>query len=139
MARQYCGNAGKVDNCQVPVFASLGNGDYCSLVDARLYLPEDWCDDAGRCEEAGIPKNERAFKTKCQLAWEIIEHQSSLVDFDFVSADGFYGNDAELARRIDGAGHLYMLDIHSDQTIYLSRRNCMSLPAKAPGDGHRKS
>lgn len=131
VARQYCGNAGKVDNCQVAVFASLGNGDYCSLVDARLYLPEDWCDDAGRCEEAGIPKNERAFKTKCQLAWEIIEHQSSLVDFDFVSADGFYGNDAELARRIDGAGHLYMLDIHSDQTIYLSRPELHVPPRKS--------
>jgi SRSO17 transposase len=112
---------GKVANCQVAVFASLSNGDYSSLIDARLYLPEDWCNDPERCDEAGIPEDERTFRTKAQLAWEIIEHQAGQTDFDFVSADGFYGNDAELARRIDEAGYLYMLDIHSDQTIYLSR------------------
>jgi SRSO17 transposase len=121
VGRQYCGNVGKVANCQVAVFASLSNGDYSSLIDARLYLPEDWCNDPERCDEAGIPEDERTFRTKAQLAWEIIEHQAGQTDFDFVSADGFYGNDAELARRIDEAGYLYMLDIHSDQTIYLSR------------------
>jgi len=121
VGRQYCGNVGKVANCQVAVFASLSNGDYSSLIDARLYLPEDWCNDPERCDEAGIPEDERTFRTKAQLAWEIIEHQAGQIDFDFVSADGFYGNDAELARRIDEAGYLYMLDIHSDQTIYLSR------------------
>jgi len=121
VGRQYCGNVGKVANCQVAVFASLSNGDYSSLIDARLYLPEDWCNDPARCDEAGIPEDERTFRTKAQLAWEIIEHQAKQIDFDFVSADGFYGNDAELARRIDEAGYLYMLDIHSDHTIYLSR------------------
>lgn len=121
VGRQYCGNVGKVANCQVAVFASLGNGDYSSLIDARLYLPEDWCNDPERCDEAGIPEEERTFKTKAQLAWEIIEHHSGQIDFDFVSADGFYGNDAELAWRIDETGYLYMLDIHSDQIIYLSR------------------
>lgn len=121
VGRQYCGNVGKVANCQVAVFASLSNGDYSSLIDARLYLPEDWCNDLERCDEAGIPEEEGTFKTKAQFAWEIIEHQSGQTDFDFVSADGFYGNDAELARRIDESGYLYMLDIHSDQPIYLSR------------------
>jgi SRSO17 transposase len=120
VGRQYCSKVEKVANCQVAVFASLSNGDYSSLIDTRLYLPQDWCNDPACCDEAGIPKNERTFKTKAQLAWEIIEHQSGQTDFDFVSADGFYGNDAKLSRRIDEAGYLYMLDIHSDQTIYLS-------------------
>jgi len=131
VGRQYCGNVGKVANCQVAVFATLSNVDYSSLIDARLYLPQDWCDDTRRCDEAGIPENERVFKTKAQLAWEIIEHQSGQVDFDFVSADGFYGNDAELARRINESGYLYMLDIHSDQTIYLSRPELYVPPRKS--------
>ena len=76
VGKQYCGDLGKVENCQVAVFASLSNGDYSSLIDARLYLPEDWCNDTERCEEAGIPETERVFKTKAELAWEIIEHQS---------------------------------------------------------------
>jgi SRSO17 transposase len=131
VGRQYCGNQGKVGNCQVAVFASLSNGDYSSLIDARLYLPEGWCNNPDRCDEAGFPEDERVFRTKAQLAWEIIEHQSGQVAFDFVSADGFYGNDAELARRIDESGHLYMLDIHSDQTIYLSRPELHVPPRKS--------
>ncbi len=89
VGRQYCGNVGKVANCQVAVFASLGNGDYSSRIDARLYLPQDWCDDPVRLEEAGVPENERTFRTKAEPAWEIIEHQSGQVAFDFVSAEVF--------------------------------------------------
>lgn len=131
VGRQYCSNVGKVANCKVAVFASLSNGDYSSLIDPRLHLPEDWCNDPERCDEAGIPEEERIFKTKSQLALEIIEHQSGQPGFDFVSTDGFYGNDAELTRRIDEAGYLYMIDIHSDQTIYLSRPELCVSPLKS--------
>jgi SRSO17 transposase len=119
VGRQYCGNVGKVCNCQVAVFACLSNGDFASLVDTRLYLPQDWCDNPDRCNEAGIPEEEMVFRTKLDLALEIIKHQiDSGIYFDFVGADGFYGNDAEFASTIDRMGYLYMLDIHSDQEIF---------------------
>jgi SRSO17 transposase len=120
VGHQYCGNVGKTSNSQVAVFACLSNGDFASMVDARLYLPKDWCDDPFRCEEAGIPKDERVFRTKLDLAGEIIRHQMAQgIQFDFVSADGYYGNDASFARLIDKLGLLYMLDLHANQTIYL--------------------
>jgi len=119
VGHQYCGNVGKLSNSQVAVFAALNTGDFSSMVDARLFLPEDWCSDSKRCDEAGIPAGERNFKTKLQIASEIVEHQSSQIDFDFVSADGYYGNDADFARKIDELGYLYMLDIHANQSIYL--------------------
>ena len=119
VGHQYCGNVGKLSNSQVAVFASLNNGDFCSMVDARLFLPEDWCSNSSRCDEAGVPETERTFRTKLELASQIIEHQSTQIDFDFVSADGYYGNDADFARKIDELGYLYMLDIHSNQSIYL--------------------
>ena len=53
VARQYCGKIGKVDNCQVGVFATLAKGSSYSMVDAQLYLPEEWADDKDRREEAG--------------------------------------------------------------------------------------
>jgi SRSO17 transposase len=53
---QYCGNIGKIANCQVAVFGCLSNGDFASIVDARLYLPKECCNDPKCCEEAGIPK-----------------------------------------------------------------------------------
>ena len=116
---QYCGNVGKLSNSQVAVFAALNNGDFSSMVDARLFLPEDWCNDPLKCEQAGIPEQERSFKTKLEIAYEILERQSKQLDFDFVSADGYYGNDADFARKINELGYLYMLDIHSSQLIYL--------------------
>lgn len=48
-----------------------------------------------------------------------MEHQSTQIDFDFVNADGYYGNDADFARKIDELGYLYMLDIHAHQPIYV--------------------
>jgi SRSO17 transposase len=70
----YCGNVGKTANSQVAVMACLSNGDFASMVDARLYLPKDWSNDPERCEKAGIPEEERLFKTKLDLAYEIILH-----------------------------------------------------------------
>ena len=71
-------------------------------------------------QQAGIPETERTFKTKLELAREIIDHQvRSGVSFDFIGADGYYGNDAEFASTIESLGYLYMLDVHSDQPIYL--------------------
>lgn len=81
-----------------------------------------------------VSRKERTSKTEAQLAWEIIEDQSGHTDFDFVSADGFYGNDAELARRIDKAGYLYMLDIYNEQTIYLSRSE-LHVPSRKSARG----
>jgi len=122
VGHQYCGNVGKTANSQVAVFACLSNGDFASMVDARLYLPKDWCKDPARCKEAGIPKDERVFKTKLELAGEIIGHQIAQgIQFDFVTADGYYGNDASFARLIDKFGFLYMLDLHANQTIYFEQ------------------
>ena len=122
VGHQYCGNAGKTGNSQVAVVGCLSNGDFASLVDARLYLPKAWCDDPQRCEKAGIPEDERAFKTKLDLAYEMILHQVELgTSFDYVGADGFYGNDYNLARKVDLLGLTYMFDIHSNQPIYLEK------------------
>ena len=56
----------------------LSNGDHASLVDARLYLPKDWSDKPDRCNEAGIPGVSRVFKTKQELAYDILLHQLEL-------------------------------------------------------------
>lgn len=127
---QYCGNVGKTANSQVAVMSCLSNGDFASLVDARLYLPKDWTKNKERCDIAGIPPSERAFKTKLDIAYETILHQLELgTKFDYIGADGYYGNDADFAAKIDDLGLAYMLDIHSDQPIYLEKPE-LYLPEK---------
>ena len=71
VARQYCGQIGKQDNCQVAVTLSLAS-DHASLPIAhRLYLPQPWADDALRRAKAGVP-DDVAFQTKPQIALEQI-------------------------------------------------------------------
>ena len=120
VARQWCGRLGKVDNCQVGVFAALGRDRRVTLVDERLYLPEQWCDDAKRCNLAGIPEAHQCFKTKVALALEMVEHQRRIgVRFSWVGADGFYGNDPAFLRGIDAMSEVFVADVHCNQWIYL--------------------
>lgn len=127
---QYCGNVGKTANSQLAVMSCLSNGDFASLVDARLYLPKDWAKNKKRCDIAGVPLSDRAFKTKLDIAYEIILHQLELgTKFDYIGVDGYYGNDADFATKIDDLGLTYMLDIHSDQSIYLVKPE-LYLPEK---------
>lgn len=105
------------------------------MVNTRLYLPKDWCNNPTRCQEAGIPKDKRKFKTKLELAADIIDHQVSQgLSFNFVTADGYYGNDASFARLIDNRGFVYMLDIHANQAIYLERPDLL-LPERKSTKG----
>ena len=96
VARQYCGQLGKQDNCQVAVSLSLAN-DYASLpVVHRLYLPQDWIDDAARRAKAGVPE-EIGFKTKPQIALEQIRWACEAgLPRGVVLMDAGYGVDATL-------------------------------------------
>jgi SRSO17 transposase len=119
---QYCGNVGKTANRQVCVMSCLSNGVHASMVDVRLYLPKDWCDYSMRCQEAGIPGISRVFKTKLEIAYDMLLHQLGLgTAFDFIGADGYYGNDINFGTKINKLGLIYMLDIHSDQPVYLEK------------------
>lgn len=95
VARQYCGTLGKVENCQVGVFAGYASRQGYALVDKRLFLPEAWWTDAyaarrGRCQ---VP-TEVTFQSKPQLAaamLQVIAHEG-LLPFKYLVADCLYGN-----------------------------------------------
>ena len=119
VARQYNGRLGKVDNCQVAVFAALGRGDRASLVAARLYLPQEWCSDPGRCEKAGIPPEARLFKTKATLAFDLVCHLRKIgAGFAATVLDAGYGKDPALLRALDDAGEIFVADVHRTQKIW---------------------
>lgn len=118
VARQYNGNLGKVDSCQNGVFASLSAGVHATPAGVRLYLPEAWCSDAARCEKAGVPEENRVFKTKPELALElVIESRQLGLRFGMICADGGYGQ-ASFLRALDGLGESFVIEVHCDQRIY---------------------
>src|SRR5688572_17372778 len=67
VARQYCGQLGKQDNCQVAVTLSLAHRTASLPVAYRLYLPQEWADDPARRQKAGVPE-EITFQTKPEIA-----------------------------------------------------------------------
>src|SRR5688500_6580095 len=71
VARQYCGELGKSDNCQAAVSLSVSTWSSSLPIAWRLYLPEVWCQDAERCRKAGVPE-EVEFQTKPEIALEQI-------------------------------------------------------------------
>jgi len=67
VARQYCGQLGKQDNCQVAVSLSVANHQASLPVAYRLYLPHEWTQDHARMAQVGVPTGVR-FKTKPAIA-----------------------------------------------------------------------
>jgi len=120
VARQWLGRLGKVDNGQVAVFGALGNGRFAIPVDVRLYLPRSWTENPKRCEEAGIPEAGRIFRTKEELALDIVmKARQRGLRFGWVGADGGYGKGPGFCMALDQMGELFVVDLHSDFTVYL--------------------
>ena len=119
VARQWCGRLGKVDNCQVAVFAVLTDGQRHAPVDMRLYLPRRWIEDPARCDRAGIPVPARQLRSKAELALEIVRAARARgMRFAWVGVDGGYGKEPAFLRALDDAGEVFVADVHSTQMIW---------------------
>src|SRR6201997_263632 len=91
VARQYCGQLGKSDNCQAAVSLSISTWSSSLPIGWRLYLPEVWCQDAKRCRQAGVPE-EIAFQTKPEIALDQIRQaMERQVPVGVILADAGYG------------------------------------------------
>jgi SRSO17 transposase len=91
-----------------------------TLIDARLYLPEDWCNDDERCKKAAIPEDKRQFHSKTELALAMLKiAQQRGIQFGYVGIDGGYGKEPAFLRGVDEQGCRFVADVHCDQTIYL--------------------
>jgi SRSO17 transposase len=113
VARQYSGQLGKQDNCQVVVSLSLAN-DYASLpVAHRLYLPQEWIGDAARRAKAGVPAD-IGFKTKPQIALDLIRWACAAgLPLGVGLLDAGYGVDATLRMELSELGLAYVAGVLS--------------------------
>ena len=138
VSRQYLGSIGKVDNGQVAVFASLNQGDDVGMVDTRLYLPKSWTDNAKRCDKAGIPPAAQVYKTKPELALDMIKVHQGQVKYDWVGGDCIYGNSIKLRKGLDELGQLYVMDTSERTLIYLTNP-APYIPPSTEKMGRKKS
>ena len=104
VARQYCGTLGKVENCQVGVFAGYASRQGYALVDKRFFLPEAWLSDAyaARRTTCNVP-TALTWQSKPQLAAAMLHAltQEGLLPFKYVVADCLYGNSPDFLDAVD--------------------------------------
>ncbi len=128
VARQYCGQVGKQDNCQVAVSLSVATQKASLPVAFHLYLPESWASDKERRRKAGVPE-EIVFETKPRIAMAQIRRA---VDADLprgvVLADAAYGNETRFREELEELGLTYMVGIQS--SLHLWPTGMEPLPAK---------
>ena len=118
VARQYCGQLGKQDNCQVAVSLSMANERASLPIDYRLYLPREWAEDSKRLRKAEVPASV-AFATKVQLALEQLQRaRSEQVPAGVVLSDAGYGNDANFRYGISALGLTYAVGIQASTTVW---------------------
>ena len=139
VARQWNGRLGKVDTCQVGVFAALSRGASATLIDTRLSLPRCSVEDAKRCEAAGVPEAARQVNSKSQLALEMVRDNRRLgVRFRWVGMDGGYGKEPALLRALADEGETFVADVHKDQVIDLDDPR-PQVPSSPPGRGRKRT
>ncbi len=118
VARQYCGQLGKQDNCQVAVSVSLATERGSVPIDWRLYLPEKWAKDRRRREKAGVPKAVK-FLTKPDIALEQLRAAKAAgVPVGVVLADAGYGNETAWREALDEMELEYCVGIQSVTTVW---------------------
>jgi SRSO17 transposase len=131
VARQWCGRLGKVDNCQVAIYLGYVSRKGHTLVDLRLYLPKAWTQDKTRMDQAGVPKVYRGYRTRHQLALEMLGENGAALPHRWIAGDDEMGRPYWFRRRLAALGERYMLAVPSNTAM----RDLESEPPASSGRG----
>jgi SRSO17 transposase len=119
--RQYSGTAGKIENCQMGTFLSYATVKGHVLLDRRLYLPEDWCNDPERRAQAKVPA-EVVFQTKPEQALAMLQDAWQRgVPMRWVAGDEVYGESTQLRAGIAASGRWYVLAVRTVMPLWAER------------------
>jgi len=131
VARQWCGRLGKVDNCQVAMYLGYVSRKGHTLVDQRLFLPKEWTKDKARLDKAGVPKAYRAYRTRHQLALELLTTNGAGLPHSWIAGDDEMGRPSWFRRRLAALGERYLLAVPSNTAL----RDLETEPPESSGRG----
>lgn len=124
VARQWCGQLGKVENCQEGVFAAYTSRKGYTLLDRRLYLPERWFDQEyrERWEKCGIP-DDITFKTEPELALDMLKSVTTAgsLRFRWVTCDESYGKDPTFLDGVTDLERWYLAEVPHSTRVWETR------------------
>ena len=142
VARQYCGSLGKVENCQVGVFAGYASRQGYAWVDKRLFMPEQWFteDYKERRAKCHVPPD-ATLHTKPQLAAAMLRAMAheGLVPFRYVVADCLYGNSPDFLDAVEACvGVTALVAIPAETHCWLQAPRTMDKPYLYKGEVRSK-
>jgi SRSO17 transposase len=109
--RQYCGSRGKIENCLVTVHLGYAHGDFKTLLDAELYLPQSWHEDRPRCRQADIPED-LTYRPKTAIALAQVRRAlGNGLHFDWLVFDEGYGKDPAFLLALDALGQTWIGEV----------------------------
>jgi SRSO17 transposase len=111
----------------VGVFVSLCNGEQVGLLQARLYLPQSWVDNKALCTKAGIPESEQIYRSKPELAVEMLKSLPATIRYDWVGGDCIYGNSLVLRQYLYDQKQSFVLDVDEELGVYLQKPSLLFL------------
>ena len=111
VASQWCGRLGKVDNGQVAVYLGYVSGAGHTLVDMRLSLPKTWTQAKARLDKAGVPTNRRGYRSRHQLALDLLEQHGAALPHGWIAGDDEMGRPYWFRRRLDHLGERSLLAV----------------------------
>jgi SRSO17 transposase len=118
--RQYAGCLGRTDNCQIGVFVNYCGPTGHTLIDRRLFLPQEWAADRPRRQEAGVPAAV-VFRTKPELALELVAQADERgLPYRWVTADSVYGDSPTFVQGVRHLGKWYVVDTSADARVWLA-------------------
>ena len=134
VARQYCGQTGKTDNCRVAVSLSLATGLGSLPLSYQLYLPAEWTDDRERGARAGVPESVGFMSKNRMAAAQIRAALEAGVPQGVVLGDAAYGDDSGLRDELSAQGLVYALGVKPLTTVWWGEyQPAESLPPSAQG------
>jgi SRSO17 transposase len=136
-ARQWCGRQGKTTNCQVGVYLTGVTPGGTAILDAQLFLTEEWAADKKRRKKTHVPK-EVKFQTKPQIAAEMIRRTlaAGKVRFDWITADELYGSSGEFLDAIEELKQRYVVEVRKNIIVFTV--DPATLPGAHPGPKQRR-
>ena len=124
VGKQYCGSIGKVENCQVGVFAAYASPHGYAMIDKRLFMPQKWFTDdyAPRRKKCDLPED-ITFMSKPQLAIHMLKDivEGKQIPFKWVVADSIYGNSPDFIQAVEQCPGLhYFVSVPFDTSCWLT-------------------
>ncbi len=122
VAPQYCGQVGKVTNCQLGVYLGYSSPQGHALVDCRLYLPREWVADHDRCVAAGVPETvvAQGYQSQAALGLAMLRRAREIgaLAARWVVTDAGFGEIPSFRDALDADGWRYVAEIPSTTRVF---------------------